>query len=447
MSAPAAALRAIRRHGPGWLVLQLGLTLLGLALLWLLGRLALAWVFGIARWEVVAVNLRLFTIGTYPAELAWRPALALAIVSALAGFGQQAGGRIARDLARLLGLALALLFALPFLAPILAGVGNGQLALLLAAFAGARSYLLGALVALALGRAVGQGFVGRGVGAVEGSGADGEALRSAEPRQDAGAPLVEDAARARRRAARALRRAWFLGLILAVLVLRGLGQDPEGGLRRVPAELWGGLLLTLSLATAAIALSFPLSLLLALGRRSRLPLVKGLSVAYIELIRGVPLVTVLYMVALLVPLVMPEGLRPGDLVRAVAGLSLFTAAYLAEDIRGGLAAVGGGQYEAARALGLGPVSLYGRVVLPQALRVAIPAIVGQFISLFKDTSLVVILGLRELLGTARAVSNQPEFLGTFRETLVFIAVIYFAYSFAMSRSSRRLEAGLRGAEH
>lgn len=447
MSAPAAALRAIRRHGPGWLVLQLGLTLLGLALLWLLGRLALAWVFGIARWEVVAVNLRLFTIGTYPAELAWRPALALAIVSALAGFGQQAGGRIARDLARLLGLALALLFALPFLAPILAGVGNGQLALLLAAFAGARSYLLGALVALALGRAVGQGFVGRGVGAVEGSGADDEALQSAGPRPDTGAPLVEDAARARRRAARALRRAWFLGLILAVLVLRGLGQDPEGGLRRVPAELWGGLLLTLSLATAAIALSFPLSLLLALGRRSRLPLVKGLSVAYIELIRGVPLVTVLYMVALLVPLVMPEGLRPGDLVRAVAGLSLFTAAYLAEDIRGGLAAVGGGQYEAARALGLGPVSLYGRVVLPQALRVAIPAIVGQFISLFKDTSLVVILGLRELLGTARAVSNQPEFLGTFRETLVFIAVIYFAYSFAMSRSSRRLEAGLRGAEH
>lgn len=443
MSAPAAALRAVRRHGPGWLLLQLGLTLLGLALLWMLGRLALAWVFGIARWEVVAVNLRLFTIGTYPAELAWRPALALAIVAALAGFGQQTGGRIARDLARLLGLALALLFALPFLAPLLAGVGNGQLSLLLAAFAGARSYLLGAIVALALGRAVGQVVVGRGGGV----GADGEALRSAGPRPNAGAPLPEDAARARRRAARALRRAWFIGLILAILVLRGLGQDPEGGLRRVPAELWGGLLLTLSLATAAIALSFPLGLLLALGRRSRLPLVKGLSVAYIELIRGVPLVTVLYMVALLVPLVMPEGLRPGDVLRAVAGLSLFAAAYLAEDIRGGLAAVGGGQYEAARALGLGPITLYGRVVLPQALRVAIPAIVGQFISLFKDTSLVVILGLRELLGTARAVSNQPEFLGTFRETLVFIAVIYFAYSFAMSRSSRRLEAGLRGAEH
>jgi len=254
--------------------------------------------------------------------------------------------------------------------------------------------------------------------------------------------------------------AWQLGLTLAtVWVLWRLGARALdwalhaarwGAVREnlrlflvgaYPSGDAGGLLLTLGLTAGALALAFPLGVALALGRRSRLPLVKGLSVGFIELIRGVPLVTLLYMVALLVPLMLPDGARPGNAMRAIAGLAVFTAAYLAEDMRGGLAAVGAGQFEAARALGLGGYHTYRLIVLPQALRAVIPALVGQFISLFKNTALVVvILPLRELLGVARAVANQPAHLGTYRETLLFVSIIYFALSYGLSRYSARLEA-------
>ncbi len=211
-----------------------------------------------------------------------------------------------------------------------------------------------------------------------------------------------------------------------------------------PAGPLGGLALAAVLSVGAIALAFPFGVLLALGRRSRLPLVKGIAVAYIELMRGAPLVTILYMVALLVPLAMPGALRPNDVVRAILGLGLFTAAYIAEDVRGGLAAIGAGQYEAARALGLGTARTYRHVILPQALKVAVPALAGELISLFKNTALVIFLGLRELLGVARAVANQPEFLGTYRETYAFVALVFFVISYFFSRASRRLE-GKRGA--
>jgi general L-amino acid transport system permease protein len=227
---------------------------------------------------------------------------------------------------------------------------------------------------------------------------------------------------------------WLLSLPLVLLVLHG-----AAGLAIVPAEAWGGLLLTLVLASVAIAVSLPLGVLLALGRRSSLPLVHVVCVLYIELIRGVPLVTVLYMAAIVVPLLLPQGLRPDNVFRAAAGLALFNAAYIAEDVRGGLANVGRGQTEAARALGLGTATMYRIVILPQALRTVVPSLVGQFISLFKDTSLVIIIGLRELLGIARAVVNQPEFLGLYRETLLFVALVDFVFCFSLSRASRRLE--------
>jgi len=211
-----------------------------------------------------------------------------------------------------------------------------------------------------------------------------------------------------------------------------IGAYPNGPL--------GGLVLTAVLTLASVALAFPLGVVLALGRRSRLPLVKGGCVSYIELVRGAPLVTVLYMVALLVPLMVPGAARPGDLARAVCGLAAFTAAYIAEDVRGGLAAIGGGQFEAARALGLRSVTMLRLVILPQALRVVAPALVGQLISLFKNTALVsVVSALRELVGIARAVPNQPAYLGAYRETYVFVSVIFLALSYVFSRASRRLE--------
>lgn len=223
-------------------------------------------------------------------------------------------------------------------------------------------------------------------------------------------------------------------MLASFVLLRGVGSSV------VPMNLWGGLLLTLILAATAIGLSLPLGIVLALGRRSALPLVRWTSVAAIECVRGLPLITILFMASLIVPLALPDAWRPDTVLRAMFGLTLFSAAYVAEDVRGGLNAVGAGQYDAARALGLGSVAMHRLVILPQALRAVVPAIVGQFIALLKDTSLVLILGLTELFGVARSVVNQPEHLGRFREALLFAAVVYFVLCGGLSRVSKAFEA-------
>jgi general L-amino acid transport system permease protein len=235
---------------------------------------------------------------------------------------------------------------------------------------------------------------------------------------------------------------WTTILLLAGLVA---GYETIVGFEGVGLERWGGLMLTLFLAAAGIVLSFPLGLLLALGRRSTLPVVRGVCVAYIELIRGVPLVTLIFMGAFVVGFFLPPGsTTPSLAVRALVAIVMFTAAYLAEIIRGGLQSVPRGQIEAAMAVGLSPLTITRRIVLPQALRAVIPAIVGQFISLFKDTSLVAIVGLIELLGVARSVTQQPEFLaqGLEAETLVFASFLYWVGAYWMSKESRRLERHL-----
>ena len=233
---------------------------------------------------------------------------------------------------------------------------------------------------------------------------------------------------------------WLLSFPLTIVLLRGFGGSSI--LPLVGTNLWGGLLLTFVLAIVGIVASFPLGVLLALGRRSSLPAVRLFSTLYIELIRGVPLVTVLFTAAVMLPLFLPEEVRVDKVLRAMVGLTLFTAAYIAENVRGGLAAVPLGQYEAAKALGLSGVQVMGLIVLPQALRVVIPPIVGQFITLFKDTSLVAIVGLLELLGIAKSVVAQPQFIGLKREVYLFVAVIYFIFSYAMSYASQRLEVAL-----
>jgi len=204
-------------------------------------------------------------------------------------------------------------------------------------------------------------------------------------------------------------------------------------------------MLTVMLTVVSIIASFPLGVLLALGRRSSLPVISTASTLYIEFVRGVPLITVLFMAQLLVPLVNPRLAEVDSVFRAMVGITLFSAAYLAENVRGGLQAIPPGQEEAAKALGLGSWQVTLFVTLPQALRLVIPALVGQFISLFKDTSLVAIVGLIDLTGIAQATVAQTEFLGLRREVYLFIALIYFGFSYVMAAVSRRLEASGSGA--
>jgi general L-amino acid transport system permease protein len=239
------------------------------------------------------------------------------------------------------------------------------------------------------------------------------------------------------------RRLWGRRLILIWLGgLAGVGILMWGGifgLSYVGNELWSGLPLTLIFAVVGIAFAFPLAILLALGRRSRLPAVRTICVAYIELIRGVPLITVLFMASVMLPLFLPSGVTIDKLLRAQVALILFAAAYLAEVVRGGLQAIPKGQIEAADALGLGYWQRTRLIVLPQALALVIPPLVNTFIGTFKDTTLVIIIGLFDLLGTINASLNDANWRGTSVEAYVFAAAFYFCFCFFMSRYSQMLE--------
>jgi len=214
------------------------------------------------------------------------------------------------------------------------------------------------------------------------------------------------------------------------------------GLSHVDTSQWGGLLLTLVIALVGIVVSFPIGLLLALGRQSKLPIIKSLSVFYIELIRGVPLITLLFMASVVLPLFFPEGVSFNKLARALIGITLFQAAYVAENIRGGLQAIPKGQYEAASALGLTYWKQMRLVVMPQAIKVAIPNLVGSFIALLMDTSLVMIIGLYDLLSTVNLAANDRDWLGMSTEGFVFVAIIYWLLNFSMSQYSKKLEKKL-----
>jgi len=230
--------------------------------------------------------------------------------------------------------------------------------------------------------------------------------------------------------------------LAAVLVVAWLMWGGILGLPYVETGLWGGLPLTLGLALLGIVLAFPLSILLALGRRSNLPAIKAICTGYIELVRGVPLVSVLFMASVMFPLFLPEGVTIDKLLRALVGITLFTAAYLAEAVRGGLQAIPRGQEEAADALGLPYWRKMRLIVLPQALRLVIPPIVNQFISCFKDTSLVTIVGLYDLLAASKAALADPEWRPYFVEGYIIAAAIYWVFCFSMSRYSQWLERQL-----
>ncbi len=356
------------------------------------------WVAQAQGWPAAFTNMKLILAWTYPNDQIWRPQLAVLFVAALLGLS--AG--VWRGVVQLVAIGAALT------AGILAVPAIG-----LPEFAG----MVGLPSWLALATSVALLLLGIPIG---------------------------------RRAGGWLRWvliiAWITAYPIVILIVRG-----GIGLPVVETKLWGGLMLTLLLAISGIVLSFPIGVALALGRRSRLPIIRIFCIAYIELIRGVPLVTVLYMGSLLLPLFLPGGESVDQFIRAMVAVTLFSAAYLAENVRGGLQALPAGQTEAARALGLNVVQTTFLITLPQALRAIVPLLVGQSIGLFKDTSLVVIVGLIDLLGAAQNVVGQPDWLGTpggvWRETFLVIAALYWVFSFTMSRVSKRIEDSFAKSRH
>jgi general L-amino acid transport system permease protein len=233
---------------------------------------------------------------------------------------------------------------------------------------------------------------------------------------------------------------WLVPLWLAGLAVIGIlmwGGVP--GLPYVENERWGGLILTLLLTTFGLACAFPLAILLALARRSSMPVLQGMAVGFIELVRGVPLISLLFMASVMLPLFLPAGVSLDKLLRAQIAMILFAAAYLAEVVRGGLQAIPRSQYEMADALGLTYWQKTLHVVLPQALRISVPPLVNTFIGFFKDTSLVVVIGLFDLLSTIKVSLNDPAWTGSGVEAYVFAAAVYFVFCFAMSLYSRRFE--------
>lgn len=231
---------------------------------------------------------------------------------------------------------------------------------------------------------------------------------------------------------------WIVGLVVMGLLMAGgvLGLEP------VETGKWSGLPLTLLLSIIGMVASYPLGVVLALGRQSKMPAVKSICVVYIELIRGVPLISLLFMSSVMFPLFLPEGVTINKIIRAQMAIILFWAAYIAEVVRGGLQAINKGQYEAAESLGLNYYQKMRLIILPQALKIVIPPSVGILISAFKDTSLVVIIALYDILNTMKSTLANPEWMGFSTEAYLFVAALYFVLCWAMSNYSRKLEAEL-----
>lgn len=362
------------------------LTIVAVVLLYSIIQPALRWIFTQADWTVVVANLKLLMVGQYPPDQVWRVWLSLLLTMAMLGVSKGVWSKVVGNVGPAYVIGLTLLAVLPF--P-LYGLTN-------------RLWLAACAAVL-----IGGWWLGRRYGS---------------------SPTFRNG----------VSWAWVLLLPLVLLLLRGI----EPLLPVIPTRAWGGLLLTFVLAITTIVFSFPIGVLLAVGRRSSLPAVSIFSTIYIEVFRGVPLVTVLFMFLIMLPLFVPGSESTDNIIRAIVGFTLFTAAYIAENVRGGLQSIPKGQFEAAKAVGLNPFLTMVLIILPQALRIVIPSNVSQYVSLYKDTALVVVAGggMLELLGISRNIANQPEFLGKFIEALVFAGVLYWIFAFSMSYIARRLEA-------
>ena len=369
------------------------LTVITAAVLVLAAWYSLRWALLTADWSVIATIGGGFFIGQYNTELAcpgqncfWRPQAGLLLVTLLLGMAWGVAGRVGMQVALAVGIVSAALAFLPY--------------------------------------------------GLESMGPDVRILLFANlPVVFAGWALV------RYTSLVTVQRLVIAGVVVFLLILvllRGLPGVP--GMQPVSVIHWGGLKLNLLLAVAGIALSLPIGIPLALGRRSSLPVVKLLCVVFIEVFRGVPLITLLFMSQVLVPLAFPEDFPQNSVFRAAVIITLFSSSYMAENIRGGLQALSRGQVEAARALGLAGWQTTLLIELPQGIRNVIPAIVGQFIALFKDTSLVYIIGMLDVVEIGRAfIQGNPEYLDNARELFIFLALVFWIFCYGMSYVSRHIE--------
>ena len=373
------------------------LTLVSVVTLLLALWFGLRWVFLSADWTIISRIGGFFFIGQYNTDGAcpgndcfWRPQASLLMVTALLGMAWAvAGGGVVKRIALAVAIVAAALAFLPY--------GMERMGL------DVRLLLVANLPALAAGWAL--------------------------------------ARYTRLGSARNVVVLGVLIFLLTLVLLRGIEGVP--GLQPVQVTDWGGLMLNLLLAISGIALSLPIGIALALGRRSNLPVVKVLCVVFIEVFRGVPLITLLFMSQVLVPLAFPEDFPLNSVLRAAIVITLFSSAYMAENVRGGLQALHPGQAEAARALGLPSWQTTLLISLPQAIRNVIPAIVGQFISLFKDTSLVYIIGMLDIVEFSRAfIQGNPEYLARAKEVFIFLALIFWIFCYGMSYVSRQVEVHL-----
>lgn len=352
------------------------------------------WILTSASWGPLWQNMRLLFVYRYPADMLWRPLAVVGLILFLLGLSAGAARRDTGTIIRGVYFSMA---GICWLATFIA----------LAGWPSVRWLWLGASLTGLLGYVLGRVAPG---------------------------------------AARHL--PWLWGASVPAIVILLYGVFRGGPLQIVSTRMWGGFMLTLILSAVGIVMSFPIGVALALGRRSRLPAIKYVCIAFIEIVRGAPLITWLFIASLMVPLIFnvgPEAIDP--LVRAFVAITLFSAAYMAENVRGGLQAVPRGQGEAARALGLSGWQTMSLIVLPQALRAVLPAIVGQSIGLFKDTSLVFIVGLFDFFEIGRRViPNQIASIqipgGVYMEMSVFMALVYFFFAYRMSIASRQLEKQL-----
>ena len=362
------------------------------ALLLSMSRGFISWALTTAKWNVIPANFPLYFVGRFPSDQYWRLWIMLGVIAILSGI---TWGFLARN-SRFL-FSKNILIVIGFI---------GVLAVITPTPIVFRLLLIVMLLLLVAGAW------------------GGKTIGNTQPELGKWLPF-----------------SWFILLLICVWLIGG-----GLGLKVVETNLWGGLMLTLLMSIISILLSFPIGISLALGRQSSLPVIRILSTVYIEIIRGLPLITILFMGQILLPLFLPEGARPDRILRAIIGLTMFSSAYLAENIRGGLQGIPRGQTEAAKALGLNTPLTVGLIVLPQALKVAIPSIVGQFISLFQDTTLLSIVGLMELLGMSRSILANPKFLGRHLEVYIFVGILYWLFCYGMSIASQKLEQQLN-TEH
>ncbi|WP_445488619.1 amino acid ABC transporter permease [Niallia sp. 03133] len=330
-------------------------------------------------WGVVVNNFRLLMVGQFPVEEMWRVWTAIIIASVLLGLSWGLWRGIVGHVSITIGSVLLIFGVIPYTE------------------SSSKVYLFASVIAIAIFY-----FIGRKVSVLK-------------------IPTLV---------------LWLLYIPISLGILNGFGV-----VEPVNSNVWGGFLLTLILASVSIICSFPIGLLLAVGRRSKLPIIKYSCIVYIEIIRGMPLIMVLFIGQLLLPMFL-GGVQLDNVLRAMIAFTLFSAAYLAENIRGGLQSIPRGQFEAAQALGLNNVKLMVFVILPQALKAVIPAMVGQFISIFKDTSLVAVIGLTDFLGIAKKIAANPAYLGKYLELYIFVAFFFFIFCYLMSHVSKHLEASL-----